>query len=156
MVANSISVNQHLTHGGQELPNCVKKYISVGQYLDGSQNALKQLQLTLEERESALLDCNGELKDLSHKLEEYLQDWYPSAYPVAYKSKDISIKDDFYIVGCPELHPLPAKELFGGLLSECVDVERQRVRSSQTSIRVRIPWYKKNSDAFLYLVRFQC
>ena len=123
-------MTQHLTHGGHELSSRVQRYISVAQYLDGSQSALKQLQLTLEERASALLDCNGELRDLSQKLEEYLQDWYPSVYPVAYECKGISIKDDFYIIGCPELHPLPAKEMLDGLLDECIDVGRQRVRPS--------------------------
>lgn len=121
-------MTQHLTHGGQDLSTYVKNYLSIAHYLDGSQTALKQLQLILEERASALLDCNGEIKDLSHKLEEYLQDWYPSAYPVAYESKGISTKDDFYVIGCPELHPLPAKEI----LEETVDVERQRVRSPRT------------------------
>lgn len=120
-------MTQHLTHGGQELPTRVRKYISVAQYLDGSQSALKQLQLTLEERASALLDCNGELKNLSRKLEEYLQDWYPSAYPAAYESKGICIKDDFYVIGCPELHPLPAKDILDGCREECLDIERQRV-----------------------------
>lgn len=115
----------------------MKRYLSVAQYLEGLQSALKQLQLTLEERTSALLDCNGELKDLSHKLEEYLQDWYPSAYPTAYESKGISIKDDFYVVGCPELHPLPGKDILDGLLEDCVDVERQKVRPSRTLIRAR-------------------
>lgn len=127
-------MTQHLTHGGQELPTRVKRYLSVAQYLEGSQSALKQLQLTLEERKSALLDCNGELKDLSHKFEEYLQDWYPSAYPMAYESKGISIKDDFYVIGCPELHPLPAKEILDGLLEECVDVEKQKVRPPRSLI----------------------
>lgn len=108
----------------------MKKYLLAAQYLDESQSALKQLQLTLEERASALLDCNGELKDLSHKLEEYLQDWYPSAYPVSYESKGISIKDEFYVIGCPELHPLPAKDILDGILSGCVNVERQTVRPS--------------------------
>lgn len=119
-------MTQHLTHGGQDLPACVKRYISVAQYLDGSQGALKQLQLSLEERASALLDCNGELKDLSNKLEEYLQDWYPSAYPVGYEGKGISTKDDFYVIGCPELHPLPAKEILDGLREECFDMEGQK------------------------------
>lgn len=130
-------MTQHLTHGGQELSVGVKRYLPVAQYLDGLQSALKQLQLTLEERTSALLDCNGEIKDLSHKLEEYLQEWYPSAYSMAYESKGISIKDDFYVVRCPELHPLPAKDISDGLVEDCVHVERQKVRPSRILILAR-------------------
>lgn len=84
------------------------------------------------------MDCNGELKDLSNKLEEYLQDWYPSAYPVGYEGKGISAKDDFYVIGCPELHPLPAKEILDGLREKCFDIGGQKkVRPSRILIRAR-------------------
>lgn len=117
--------------GAQELPSRLNKYLSVVQYLDGSENALRHLQLTLNTRTGALLDCNGELEDLSQKLQGYLQDWCPRLYPTGYDSKCISVQDDFYVIACPELHALPAKDIFNSFVEAIVEEERQEVRLSR-------------------------
>jgi|SRR6266516_797099 len=85
-------------------------------YLDEVESILKQLRLTLDARIAALSDCNGELKDLSQKINDCTKDWCPgSSYAMAYGSKRISIPDDLYVINCPKLHPLPAKDLYNGI-----------------------------------------
>lgn len=98
---------------------------------------MKILQSTLSTRTAALLDCNGELEDLSQKLQGYLQDWCPRVHPTGYDSKYISVQDDFYVIACPELHALPAKDIFGGFVETIVEDERQEVRLSQTLTSAR-------------------
>lgn len=120
---------QRYTQGGQQLPARVNKHLSAIQYLSESETALKQLQMTLIARTAAHLDCNGEMQDLSRKLDEYLHDWYPiSSHPTAYETKRTHAQNDFYVISCPELHPLPAGTLFEGLVDTLVEGNELQVR----------------------------
>ena len=95
-------------------------------YLDEVESILKQLRLTLDARTATLSDCNGELKDLSNKINDYTKDWCPSSsYAMAYGSKHVYISDDFYVINCPELHPLPAKDIYNSLNNESIEGKLQ-------------------------------
>jgi hypothetical protein len=99
---------------------------------------LKQLRLTLDARTAALSDCNGELKTLSQKISDYTNDWCPgSSYAMAYGSKHVHIPDDFYVINCPELHPLPAKNLYDGLSNETIEGRKLQVRLLACAISPR-------------------
>lgn len=107
----------------------MNRSVSSLQYLDELENALNQFHHCLGSRAAALLDCNGEIEDLSRKLEGYLEEWCPSVYPLAYDGKSLPVQD-FYVIACPELHAIPAKDLYNGFVEAFVGEERRQVSSS--------------------------
>lgn len=116
--------------GAQELSAHLDRYLAATRYISGSENALKQFHLTLNSRVAAHFDCTGELEDLSQKLHAYLQDWCPNLYPTGYDDKHEFIRDELFVVACPELHVLPARLIQKGLLEASGEGERLAVRLS--------------------------
>ncbi|KAH0565199.1 hypothetical protein GP486_001415, partial [Trichoglossum hirsutum] len=76
--------------------------------------SLVSLAAALSSRKEELRDCNGELRDLSKSLDDYIDDWYSDASSIGPPDHDSrSARREAYIIPCEKLHPIPYDTLNG-------------------------------------------
>ena len=83
----------------------------MSEFLDQS---LPLLANTLKSRKEDLWDCNGEISDLSDRLDEHIDAWYSERSSISLMNNDSRhARRSAYIVLCPNLHPIPYDILKG-------------------------------------------
>ncbi|KAI9893088.1 MAG: hypothetical protein M1814_000635 [Vezdaea aestivalis] len=95
------------------LGETIQTYSPRHRLFNETEQSLRRFSKTLEARNSALLDCNGELAMIAHSLNQYLQDWCSQSVPnkLNTDAKDTPPAEDTYVMSCPQLHPVSANSL---------------------------------------------
>lgn len=98
-------------------------------YWDLECSALKDLQSILNVRTKAITRSNGDLANILQKANESVLEWCPTSSNVLnYDNKDAPTVDDLYVINCPNLHPITAKDLHAAMLEQTSVHVESRVR----------------------------
>lgn len=90
--------------------------------------SLVSLAAVLESRKEELRDCNGELRDLSESLDDYMDGWYSDTSSIRLADGGSRrARRQAYIVPCEKLHPIPY-DILNGLIEHSAGKVGLKVR----------------------------